>query len=246
MSRIARERAAEQQAGHRARGVVRHLDHRRERADAEPAAAGGDQRMHIDHGLAAVQFLQHRLVHRIAEPLVAVVALQVDAVGLERDRRRIRSPSASRRHSSSTAARNTPKRPGWSWRILAAKSWHSRTVLAAPPAPASNQRPGVEASDITAVRTPSLSINSISLAGLQFDHRHERREFCACPPIRAAGEVWRRIDVASGCRSASWLAARARAGAGSIAAAAAAPTPAKKLAAGRVLMNRKPGNCGTA
>ncbi len=61
----------------------------------------------------------------------------------------------------------TPKRPGWSWRILAAKSWHSRTVLAASSAPASNQRPGVEASDITAVRTPSLSISSISLAGVQ-------------------------------------------------------------------------------
>ena len=83
MSRIARERAAEQQARHRARGVVRHLDHRRERADAEPAAAGGDQRMDVDHGLAAVQLLQHRLVDRIAQPLVAVVGLQVDAVGLE-------------------------------------------------------------------------------------------------------------------------------------------------------------------
>ena len=83
MSRIARERAAEQQARHRAGGVVRHLDHRRERADAQPSAAGRHQRMDVDHGLAAVQLLQHRLVHRIAQPFVAVVGLQVDAVGLD-------------------------------------------------------------------------------------------------------------------------------------------------------------------
>jgi hypothetical protein len=39
--------------------------------------------MHVDHGLAAVELLQHRLEERVAEPLVAVIALQPDAVGLE-------------------------------------------------------------------------------------------------------------------------------------------------------------------
>ena len=61
----------------------------------------------------------------------------------------------------------TPNRPGWSWRILATKSWQTRTVLAASSGPASNHRPGVEASDITEVRMPSLSISSISRAGVQ-------------------------------------------------------------------------------
>jgi len=42
-----------------------------------------DQRMHIDDGLAAVEFLQHRLVDGIAQPLVAVVGLQmVPSAGL--------------------------------------------------------------------------------------------------------------------------------------------------------------------
>ena len=40
--------------------------------------------MHIDHRLAPVQFVEHRPVARIAQPAVAVVGLQADAVGLER------------------------------------------------------------------------------------------------------------------------------------------------------------------
>src|SRR5712671_3673113 len=78
-----RERAAEQQAGDGAGGVVRNLEHRREGADAELAAAGGDERMDIDHRLAPVELLEHRLVDRIAEPFVAVIRLNADAVSLQ-------------------------------------------------------------------------------------------------------------------------------------------------------------------
>src|SRR5258705_9008707 len=39
--------------------------------------------MHIDDGLAPVEFLEHWLVSRIAEPFVAVTALQADPVGFQ-------------------------------------------------------------------------------------------------------------------------------------------------------------------
>ena len=48
------ERAAEQQADNRARGIVRHLDHGGEGADTEPAAAARHQRMNVNDGLAPV------------------------------------------------------------------------------------------------------------------------------------------------------------------------------------------------
>ena len=66
-----------------ARGV-NEVEHRRKGADAEPAAATRHQRMHIGDCLAAIELLQHRLIGRIAEPLVAVIGLQVDAVGVQR------------------------------------------------------------------------------------------------------------------------------------------------------------------
>ena len=40
--------------------------------------------MHVDHRLAPVEFVEHRPVDGIAQPLVAVVRLQPDAVGFER------------------------------------------------------------------------------------------------------------------------------------------------------------------
>ena len=39
--------------------------------------------MHIRDSFAAVQLLEHRLVHGVAKPFVTVVGLQVDAVGLD-------------------------------------------------------------------------------------------------------------------------------------------------------------------
>src|SRR6201991_284845 len=77
------KRAAQQQACHRSRGVVWDFNHGRKSADAERAAAGRDQRMHVDDGLAPVQFLEHWLLSRIAEPFVAVTALQADPVGFQ-------------------------------------------------------------------------------------------------------------------------------------------------------------------
>ena len=62
---------------------MRYLDHRREGADAQLAAAGCDQGMHVDDGLASVEFLEHGLVHRMAQPFVAVIGLQVDAIRLD-------------------------------------------------------------------------------------------------------------------------------------------------------------------
>src|SRR6266404_9101505 len=70
------KRAAQQQVRHRSRGVVWNFYHRRKGANAERAAAARDQRMHVDDGLAPVEFLEHWLVSRIAEPFVAVTALQ--------------------------------------------------------------------------------------------------------------------------------------------------------------------------
>src|SRR6202023_863223 len=72
---VAGKRAAQQQAGHRSRGVVRDFDDGRKGADAERAAAARDQWMHVDDGLAPVEFLEHGLVGRMAEPFVAVTAL---------------------------------------------------------------------------------------------------------------------------------------------------------------------------
>ena len=63
---------------------MRHFDHRGEGADAQPPAATRDQRMHIDHGFAPVELFEDRLVGGVAEPFVAVVGLQIDAVGLQR------------------------------------------------------------------------------------------------------------------------------------------------------------------
>ncbi len=40
--------------------------------------------MHISHRFAAVQLLQYWLVHFVAQPPVTVVALQVDAIRLDR------------------------------------------------------------------------------------------------------------------------------------------------------------------
>ena len=40
--------------------------------------------MNINHGLAAIEFLEHRRVQGIAEPFVAVIGLQPDAIRLER------------------------------------------------------------------------------------------------------------------------------------------------------------------
>ena len=80
-----------------------------------------------------------------------------------------------------------PMRPGLSPRILAAKSWHSRTILLASSAPASNQRPGVEASEITAVRMPLLSMFSMARAAVQSytaafggTLRRPSNSFCRC------------------------------------------------------------------
>src|SRR5260370_17648249 len=39
--------------------------------------------MQIDEGLAPVEFLEHWLVSRIAEPFVAVTALQADPIGFQ-------------------------------------------------------------------------------------------------------------------------------------------------------------------
>jgi hypothetical protein len=80
----AREGAAEQQTDNRARRIVRHLDHRGERADIEPPAAARHQRVDVNHRFAAVQLVQNRLIRRIAAPFVSVIGLQIDAVGLER------------------------------------------------------------------------------------------------------------------------------------------------------------------
>src|SRR5450755_2181054 len=78
------ERTREQKTGDRTRRVVRYLDYRRECTDAKIFAAGRDQRMDIDDRLASVEFVPYGFVRRIAEPLVAVVGLQADAIRLQR------------------------------------------------------------------------------------------------------------------------------------------------------------------
>jgi len=40
--------------------------------------------MHIDHRLAPVELVENRPIRRVAQPLVAVIRLQPDAVRLER------------------------------------------------------------------------------------------------------------------------------------------------------------------
>ena len=63
---------------------MRYFEDCRECAYSEISTAGRNQRMNIDHGLAPVEFLPYRLVRRVAEPLVAIVGLQADAIRLQR------------------------------------------------------------------------------------------------------------------------------------------------------------------
>src|SRR5665811_1545704 len=72
----ARETARQKQACHRACGVVRDLDHCWEGTNAEIAAASRYQWMHVNHSLATIEFIENRLVHRMTEPLVAVISLR--------------------------------------------------------------------------------------------------------------------------------------------------------------------------
>ena len=76
--------AGEKQAGDGARRVGRKLDHPVRHAGEQVAAAIGRGRMHVDHGLPAVELGHHRRKGRIAEPLVAIAREEPDAVGLQR------------------------------------------------------------------------------------------------------------------------------------------------------------------
>ena len=70
-----RESPADQKTENRARRIVRHFDHRRERADVEPVAAARDQRMDVNDRFAPVQLRENRPVRGIAEPFISVIGL---------------------------------------------------------------------------------------------------------------------------------------------------------------------------
>jgi hypothetical protein len=70
-----RESPADQKTENRARRIVRHFDHRRERADVEPAAAARDQRMDVNNRFAPVQLRENRPARRIAELFISVIGL---------------------------------------------------------------------------------------------------------------------------------------------------------------------------
>src|SRR5260221_2769900 len=122
--------------------------------------------MHVNDSLAPVEFLEHRLVSRVAEPFVAVAALQADPVGLQVSKAysiALRVASTS----SIDSVANRPKRPVWSRIISAAYSLHARASRPASDGPRSNHTPGVEASDRMPAPTPFSSMSSISLLRVQ-------------------------------------------------------------------------------
>ena len=82
--RILLRRAAEHQMRDGARRVGRVFDRARRDAGHHVAAAVGRQRVHVDHGLAAVELGIDRREGRIAEIFAVVARQQADAVGLER------------------------------------------------------------------------------------------------------------------------------------------------------------------
>src|SRR6476660_5204680 len=103
--------------------------------------------MHIDDGLAPVEFLEHWLVSRIAEPFVAVTALQADAVGFQGvegvfDLLESGIDLQHRQRREQAEATRMVARI-----ISAAYSLHARASRPASAGPTSNHTPGVEASD---------------------------------------------------------------------------------------------------
>jgi hypothetical protein len=51
---------------------------------AQYPAAGRVGRMRVDHGVAPVQLVEHRLEQLFAQPVVAVAGQQANSVGLQR------------------------------------------------------------------------------------------------------------------------------------------------------------------
>ena len=80
------ERAVEQQARDRARGVERILHQRRIDPRQQVHAARRHGRMEEDRRLAPVQFVEDGRERGIARPLVLVVGLQLEPVGVQRAR----------------------------------------------------------------------------------------------------------------------------------------------------------------
>ena len=91
--RIAEHHAVDDDAGDGARDVEVELEHRRGGTVFQVAAAGRRERVHVDDRVAPIELLPHRLEIRVAGPAaLVVVGVDADAVDLQRDRRRTRSP----------------------------------------------------------------------------------------------------------------------------------------------------------